>query len=57
MFEKEMNGLNLLLSATHSLTVPKPLLQAKHDSNIYIVMEWIEKGKASKDFWKDLGTG
>lgn len=51
MFQKEFEGLNLL-SAANAIKVPKPILCGNFESQIFLVMEAIEKGIAGKYFWK-----
>jgi fructosamine-3-kinase len=56
MFEKEFNGLNLLLQSA-KLHVPKPLLYGHFEYTSFLLMEFIEKGSATKFFWKDFAEG
>ncbi len=51
MFEKEFNGLELLRT-TNSIAVPQPLLTEKRNTHIYLLMECIDKGIATKNFWQ-----
>ncbi len=51
MFEKEFAGLELLRSS-NSIAVPQPLITGKLKTNIYLLMECIEKGTAPAAFWQ-----
>jgi fructosamine-3-kinase len=51
MFEKEFDGLRLLYS-TNTIRIPKPLLCGSFENNIFLITEFINKGYASKSFWK-----
>lgn len=53
MFECEKKGLDLL--AKHSSTSTPNVLSCGQISNkSYLLLEWIEKGAQSSDFWKDF---
>ncbi len=54
-FEKEARGLATLANA-EALKVPRPLFDGKFHQQIYLVMEYLEKGSASPDFWSDFGS-
>jgi fructosamine-3-kinase len=55
MFEKEKNGL-LLISRTQCIRVPKPLkIWHYTDGYAYFFMEYIEKGLASAQYYRQLG--
>jgi fructosamine-3-kinase len=54
IFEKEFAGLALLRN-TKAITVPQPLVHGKVEKQIYLVMEYIEKGNAGIDFWQSFG--
>jgi fructosamine-3-kinase len=54
-FEKEARGLATLANAG-ALKVPRPLFDGKFHQQIYLVMEFLEKGSATTDFWTDFGT-
>ncbi len=56
MFEKESNGLSLL-GSTNAIRVPKPIVYGSFEGTIFLVMEYIEKGKPAKDFWQQFGYG
>lgn len=53
-FEKEARGLVILANAG-AIRVPRPLFDGKFQQQIYLVMEYIEKGNATADFWKFFG--
>ena len=53
-FEKEARGLATLANAG-ALKVPRPLFDGKFHQQIYLVMEYLEKGTAGTDFWRDFG--
>lgn len=54
MFEKEFRGLELLGNAK-TITVPRPLKNGIFEKQIYLVLEYIEKGTAATGFWKIFG--
>ncbi len=56
MFEKESNGLNILVAA-NALTAPKPIVTGNSGEHIFLVMEYIEKRKPALDFWQQFGHG
>lgn len=56
MFEKEARGL-LHLAGTKALRVPMPLFDGKYHQEIFFVMEYIESGTASEDYWELFGKG
>jgi fructosamine-3-kinase len=53
-FEKEARGLATLANAG-TLKVPRPLFDGKFHQQIYVVMEYLEKGNPAEDFWLDFG--
>lgn len=53
-FEKEARGLDMLANAG-AMKVPRPLFDGKYHQEIYVVMEWLEKGQPNPDFWQDFG--
>lgn len=53
-FEKEAAGLAILANAG-ALKVPRPLFDGKYNQQIYLVMEFLEKGNPAQDFWTDFG--
>lgn len=56
MFAKEYHGLEIL-SDTHTIKVPKPVYTGEHDHQQFLVMEWLEEGKPSSQFWIEFATG
>lgn len=55
MFEKEARGL-LKLADTCSVVVPRPLFDGKFNQQIFLVMEYLDPGEQSPDFWQNFGT-
>ncbi len=53
MFETESAG--LLLLSKSDFIVPKPKLVGVKEDAQFILMEWIEQGPESSDFWNDFG--
>jgi fructosamine-3-kinase len=53
-FEKEARGLATLANAG-TLKVPRPLFDGKFHQQIYVVMEYLERGAPASDFWSDFG--
>jgi fructosamine-3-kinase len=53
-FEKEARGLATLANAG-TLKVPRPLFDGKFNQQIYVVMEYLERGVPASDFWSDFG--
>lgn len=53
-FEKEARGLATLANAG-TLKVPRPLFDGKFHQQIYVVMEYLERGTPAPDFWSDFG--
>jgi fructosamine-3-kinase len=51
MFEKEFDGLRLLYR-TNTIRMPQPLLYGSFENTIFLITEFINKGYASKNFWK-----
>jgi fructosamine-3-kinase len=56
MFEKEANGLSELKKGS-SLYVPEVIRHGISGNYQYLLMEWIEKGPQSVNFWKSFGSG
>lgn len=56
MFEKEARGL-LALIENKSLRVPFPLFNGKYHQELFFVMEYIEPGTPSDNFWELFGEG
>lgn len=53
-FEKEARGLDMLANAG-AMKVARPLFDGKHHQEIYVVMEYLERGQPQPDFWEDFG--
>jgi fructosamine-3-kinase len=51
MFEKEFKGLTILRAA-NAIAIPEPSKWGLFEKQIYLVMEYIEKGSTSPDFWR-----
>lgn len=56
IFEKEAHGLRLL-AANCPLTVPEVYHFGQLDDFNYLLMEWVESGERSIDYWEKLGEG
>jgi len=56
MFAAEAKGLSLLKSAK-ALAVPEVIFVGAADSFQFLLLEHIEAGKMSRDYWRDFGTG
>lgn len=56
MFEVEAEGLKAI-RATQTLRVPAPICWGSHGDTAYLVLEYIEMGRASTDSFVQLGTG
>lgn len=54
MFEAEALGLKQM-DETHTIRVPKPLCCGISDRSSYIVMEWLEFGRAGSQSWEEMG--
>lgn len=54
-FEKEARGLVILANAG-AIRVPRPLFDGKFHQQVYLVMEYLEKGKPAPTFWQDFGA-
>jgi len=54
MFEKETWGL-ITLADTGCIKVPRPLFDGKYHQQIFLVMEYIDKGTPAGNFWDDFG--
>jgi fructosamine-3-kinase len=54
-FEKEARGLVILANAG-AIRVPRPLFDGKFHQQVYLVMEYIQKGNPSPTFWQDFGS-
>ena len=53
MFETERNG--LLLLSESDFTVPKPIAIGEHGDHQFIIMDWVEQGSPSINFWNNFG--
>ena len=54
MFENEARGL-ITLADKGCIKVPRPLFDGKFHQQIFLVMEYIEKGNPVDNFWNDFG--
>jgi len=54
-FEKEARGLVILANAG-AIRVPRPLYDGKFHQQVYLVMEYLEKGNPAPTFWHDFGS-
>ncbi len=54
MFEKESAGLELLASAK-TIRIPKVIATGISENTAYLILEYVEKGNASKLFWETAG--
>jgi protein-ribulosamine 3-kinase len=55
MFEAEASGLRLLHDAG-AIKVPGVIAAGEVSSLSFLILEWIERGKAAKNFWTDFGS-
>lgn len=53
MFEAEVRGLKLLRES--AFTVPKPIAADNIGNTQFLLMEWVEQGAPSADFWDGFG--
>jgi fructosamine-3-kinase len=51
MFQKEFEGLQLLYQ-TKTIKIPEVVLYGSFENNIFLVIEFIQKGNVSKNFWQ-----
>ncbi len=51
MFEKQFKGLEILRNAK-AIAVPEPYKWGFFEKDIYLLMEYVEKGNPSADFWR-----
>jgi fructosamine-3-kinase len=56
MFEKEFNGLQALQQAD-TIHIPQPILDGSFNSTIFLIMEYLEKGTPSNNFWEKFAKG
>ncbi|NJK51468.1 fructosamine kinase family protein [Candidatus Gracilibacteria bacterium] len=54
MFEAEAFGLKQML-ATRTIRVPEPICWGIADHSSYLVMEWLEFGRATTQAWEEMG--
>ncbi len=54
LFEKEVLGLKFLTSQS-SLYIPGILGSGTSEDNVYLILEWIEKGPPNPGFWEVFG--
>ena len=55
LFEKEARGLVTLADAGE-FKVPRPLFDGRFHQQVYLVMEWLERGPLGHGYWTDFGT-
>jgi fructosamine-3-kinase len=53
-FEKEARGLVILANAG-AIRIPRPLFDGKFHQQVYLVMEYLEKGNPAPNFWQNFG--
>ncbi len=56
IFSKEFSALSSLKAST-SLMVPEPLLEGSFEGTGFLLMEHIQSGGGSRDYWKELAEG
>jgi len=56
MFDAEAKGLQVLMKSS-KLKIPEVLGSGTIDGKSYLLLEWIESGHASINFWKIFGDG
>lgn len=54
MFEQEAIGLGALLG-TNTIRIPKTIALDEFEDATFLVLEWIEQGSPSTNFWEDFG--
>jgi fructosamine-3-kinase len=54
MFEKEVVSLKLLAD-TKTIEIPEVVVAAKNDDYAYLLLQFIETGVSSRNFWNDFG--
>ncbi|KAM3091060.1 fructosamine kinase family protein [Phormidesmis sp. 146-35] len=54
MFEAEALGLSEL-SATNTISVPKPICYGVSSDHAYIVLEWLELDRGNRESWEKMG--
>jgi protein-ribulosamine 3-kinase len=55
MFEKEAAGLKIL-AETKTIEIPEVISSAETGKYAYLVLQYIETGVSSRNFWNDFGT-
>ena len=55
LFEREVSGLQLLSSA-NSIKIPEVIYQSQVEGTSFLLLEYIERGIPSINFWKAFGT-
>lgn len=55
MFAKEIKGLALLRDS-NTIRIPRVLSQFDQEDQSFLILEWIEKGNVSKQFWMKFGS-
>lgn len=54
LFEKEYLGLKLLKEAS-TIQTPNVLGQGIFENQMYLLLQWIDKGRSTKEFWQRFG--
>jgi fructosamine-3-kinase len=54
LFEKEKEGLQFL-SSQKRITIPSVIAGGTHDTEQFLLLEWIPSGPRTDDFWKKFG--
>ncbi len=55
MFETEKAGLELL-ATTNTFRIPEVITQGEIDNTSYLLLEYIQPGNKTADFWNEFGT-
>jgi len=53
-FKEEVSGLQFLKN--HTALVPKPIIEGTFNNSIYLVLEWIDSGAETTNFWKNFAV-
>lgn len=56
MFEQEAIGLGAL-AATETIRIPQVIAFDEVEADAFLLLEWIEQGSPSSNFWEDFGHG
>jgi fructosamine-3-kinase len=56
MFEKEASGLKAL-SENCDLNIPQVIKSSTMEDEQFLLLEWLDNGTKSKNFWEDFGSG